>query len=162
MADKLIIREELAAASVSGQRLAPVSPGEVLLEEFMRPLGLSARALAAELGVPPNRIAAIINGQRGVSAETAILLGERFGTTAEFWLNLQSAHDLELAGYLRGYAIREVSGELRRHAHGADPAEMAARLGRPEPRIRSALARLRQDGSAQERQGRWYPTAQGG
>jgi antitoxin HigA-1 len=63
----------------------------------MTPLGLSARALARELGVPSNRITAILAGERGVTAETAILLGERFGTSAEFWLNLQMMHDLETA-----------------------------------------------------------------
>src|ERR1700730_10942360 len=79
------------------ERIGPVTPGDVLREEFMVPLGLSARALARELGVPSNRITAILAGARGVTAETAILLGERFGTSPEFWLNLQIAHDLEEA-----------------------------------------------------------------
>jgi addiction module HigA family antidote len=78
-------------------RIAPVTPGEVLKEEFMVPLGLSGRALARELGVPSNRITKIVAGGRTISAETAIMLGGRFGTTAEFWLNLQMAHDLEQA-----------------------------------------------------------------
>ena len=77
--------------------IGPVTPGDVLREEFMVPLGLSARGLARELGVPSNRITAILAGDRGITAETAILLGERFGTSAEFWLNLQMAHDLEEA-----------------------------------------------------------------
>ena len=81
----------------SGERLAPVTPGEVLREEFMAPLGLSARALARELDVPPNRVTEILNGERSVSAETALLLARRFGASAEFWMNLQTAHDLELA-----------------------------------------------------------------
>ena len=81
---------------VSGERLAPVTPGEVLREEFMAPHGLSARALARELDVPPNRITEILNGERSISAETALLLARRFGTSAEFWMNLQTAHDLEL------------------------------------------------------------------
>ena len=72
-------------------------PGDVLREEFMVPLGLSARGLARELGVPSNRITAILAGDRGITAETAILLGERFGTSAEFWLNLQMMHELEEA-----------------------------------------------------------------
>jgi antitoxin HigA-1 len=79
------------------ERIGPVVPGEVLREEFMTPLGLSGRALARELGVPSNRITEIVAGERAITAETAILLAERFGTTAEFWLNLQSAHDLEMA-----------------------------------------------------------------
>ena len=85
-------------ADVAGAgRIGPVMPGEVLREEFMIPLGLSGRALARELGVPSNRITEIVAGGRVISAETAILLGERFGTSAEFWLNLQMAHDLEQA-----------------------------------------------------------------
>lgn len=78
-------------------KLAPVPPGEVLREEFLVPLDLSARALAAKIGVPPNRITGIINGTRAITAETAILLGRALKTTPEFWLNLQMAHDLELA-----------------------------------------------------------------
>ncbi len=79
------------------ERIGPVTPGEVLREEFMVPLGLSGRALARELGVPSNRITEIVAGERTITAETAIMLGERFGTSAEFWLNLQMAHDLEKA-----------------------------------------------------------------
>ena len=88
----------LDLSDVAGpERIGPVTPGEVLREEFMLPLGLSGRALARELGVPSNRITEIVAGERSVSAETAIMLGDRFGTSAEFWLNLQMAHDLELA-----------------------------------------------------------------
>ena len=79
------------------ERIGPVTPGDVRREDFMLPLGLSARALARALNVPSNRITAILAGTRRVTAETAILLGERFGTSAEFWLNLQTMHDLEEA-----------------------------------------------------------------
>jgi addiction module HigA family antidote len=89
---------ELDFSDVAGtRRIGAVLPGDVLREDFMMPLGLSARALARELGVPSNRITAILAGDRGVTAETAILLGERFGTSAEFWCNLQMMHDLEEA-----------------------------------------------------------------
>jgi len=81
----------------SGERIGPVTPGEVLREEFMAPLGLSGRALAREIGVPSNRVTEIVAGERSITAETAILLGKRFGTSAEFWLNLQMMHDLEEA-----------------------------------------------------------------
>jgi len=91
--------EDAAGMGFSGmagtERVGPVTPGDVLRMEFMVPLGLSARALARELGVPSNRITAILAGGRGITAETAILLGERFGTSAEFWLNLQMMHELE-------------------------------------------------------------------
>jgi antitoxin HigA-1 len=80
-----------------GPALPPLTPGEVLLEEFMRPLGLSARALAEDLGVPSNRISSVVNGSRSVTAETALLLARRFGTSAELWMNLQTAHDLAVA-----------------------------------------------------------------
>jgi addiction module HigA family antidote len=80
-----------------GPALPPLTPGEVLLEEFMRPNGLTARALAAELGVPGNRISSIVNGSRAISAETALLLARRFATSAELWMNLQTAHDLAVA-----------------------------------------------------------------
>ena len=72
-------------------------PGEVLAEEFMKPLGLSARALAAEVDVPANRITEIIRQRRSVTADTAIRLARRFGTTPRFWMNLQVAHDLSVA-----------------------------------------------------------------
>lgn len=82
--------------------LPPVTPGEVLREEFMVPLGLSARALARELGWPPNRVTTIVAGERAITADSAIALGKRFGTSAEFWMNLQTRHDLEEArGRLR-------------------------------------------------------------
>jgi addiction module HigA family antidote len=82
-------------SDVAGEHIGPVTPGDVLREDFMVPLRLSARALARELGVPSNRITAILSGDRGVPGETAILLGKRFGTSAEFWLNLQIMHELE-------------------------------------------------------------------
>lgn len=71
-------------------------PGTILKEEFMAPLGLTANALSLALRVPANRIGAIIKGERAVSADTALRLARYFGTTAQFWLNLQTAHDLSL------------------------------------------------------------------
>ena len=96
----MIRREELSDVDFGGSAercLPPMSPGEILLEEFMRPLGLTSRSLGAELGVPGNRISAIVNGSRAVTAETALLLAKRFGTTAELWMNLQTARDLAVA-----------------------------------------------------------------
>jgi antitoxin HigA-1 len=78
-------------------------PGEVLREEYLVPLGLSARALAKLLGVPANRLTEIMRGTRDVSADTAIRLGRYFGTDPRFWLNLQAAHDLSKAEKLHSY-----------------------------------------------------------
>jgi addiction module HigA family antidote len=77
--------------------IAPVHPGEILKEEFMRPLSLSANALARAVRVPPNRISAIVSGERGLTADTALRLSKAFGTTAEFWLNLQKQYELDCA-----------------------------------------------------------------
>ena len=98
---EIIRREDLSKIDFSrdatGEKLPPVTPGEVLREDFLSPLGLSGRTLAAELGIPANRVTEIIAGRRAITAETALLLGDRFGTTAEFWLGLQMAYDLEQA-----------------------------------------------------------------
>ncbi|MDF7673537.1 HigA family addiction module antitoxin [Acetobacteraceae bacterium ESL0709] len=79
------------------KELAYVTPGDVLKEEFMEPLGLSGRQLARELGVPANRVSQVLKGERSITAETALLLAQRFETSPEFWLNLQNSHDLEKA-----------------------------------------------------------------
>jgi antitoxin HigA-1 len=78
-----------------------IHPGELLREEYLIPLGLSARALAKVLGVPANRLTEIMRGTRDVSADTAIRLGRYFGTDPRFWLNLQAAHDLSKAEKLQ-------------------------------------------------------------
>ncbi len=72
----------------------PVHPGEVLLNEFLKPMKMSQVQLAKDMGVPIQRINTVVNGKRDISAETAILLSETLGTTAEFWMNLQVALDL--------------------------------------------------------------------
>jgi addiction module HigA family antidote len=78
-------------------------PGEVLREEYLVPLGLSARALAKELDVPANRLTEIMRGTRDVSADTAIRLGRYFRTDPRFWLNLQAAYDLSKAEQAHSY-----------------------------------------------------------
>jgi len=77
--------------------IRPVPPGEVLNEEFLKPLGLTANALAKAIGVPPNRITAILKDERGITGDTAIRLGMFFKTSAEFWINLQMTYDLRNA-----------------------------------------------------------------
>ena len=80
-------------------------PGIVLNEEYLLPLGLSASRLAEEIAVPANRLTDIIRGRRGVTADTAIRLGRRFATTPQFWMNLQTAHDLSKAGTMHDYSV---------------------------------------------------------
>lgn len=80
-------------------------PGEILSEEFLKPLGMSANALAIALRVPPTRIGAIIKGERAVTADTALRLARFFGTSPEFWISLQATHDLTKARAERGAAI---------------------------------------------------------
>jgi len=78
------------------KKLAPIHPGEVLLADFLEPLGLSQYRLAQDLSVPPRRINEIVHGKRAVSADTALRLARYFGTSEQFWLNLQARHDLEV------------------------------------------------------------------
>lgn len=76
---------------------ALVFPGEILEEEFLKPLEMTQSALAEQMGVPRMRVSEIVRGKRAVTAETAILLGRVLGTSARFWMNLQTTHDLALA-----------------------------------------------------------------
>jgi addiction module HigA family antidote len=78
------------------KRLPPIHPGEVLLEDFLVPLGLTQYALARGLSVPPRRINEIVHGKRAITADTALRLGRFFGTSERFWLNLQTIYDLEV------------------------------------------------------------------
>ena len=79
------------------ERLPPVHPGEVLLEDFMEPLGLSRYRVAKDIGVPPLRISQIVRGQRAITADTALRLARYFGTSAAVWMRLQARYDLEIA-----------------------------------------------------------------
>lgn len=91
------------------ERLPPVHPGEVLLEDFMKPLGLSQYRVAQDIGVPALRISRIVNGKRAVTADTAMRLARYFGTSPDVWLRLQARYDLEVAERKYGDRIvREV------------------------------------------------------
>ena len=81
----------------SVNRLEPIHPGEVLMEDFIKGFGVTQHRVAVAIGVPPRRINEIVHGSRGVSADTALRLGRYFGTSAQFWLNLQSQYDLDVA-----------------------------------------------------------------
>lgn len=85
--------------------IPPIHPGEILKEEFLEPLGVSAYRLAKSIGVPQDRISNILRGRRGITADTALRLGRFFGTEAQFWLNLQSRYDLEAAQVALGESL---------------------------------------------------------
>jgi addiction module HigA family antidote len=89
------------------KRLASITPGEILLEEFVRPHGLSQNKLARDLDVPVARINDIIHARRGISADTALRLSAYFRTSAEFWLSLQTSYDLKVARRSVGEKIRK-------------------------------------------------------
>ena len=92
------------------QKPAPIHPGEVLLEEFLVPLGISQYRLAKDISVPPRRINEIVRGQRSITADTALRLARFFHTTERFWLNLQTRFDLEMEKDRLGDRLdREVS-----------------------------------------------------
>ena len=81
---------------MSKKKLPPIHPGEILLEEFLKPLSLTQYRLAKSLSVPPRRINEIIQGRRSITADTALRLARFFGNSERFWLNLQTTYDLEL------------------------------------------------------------------
>jgi addiction module HigA family antidote len=94
--------------------LEPIPPGEILYEEFMKPMGLSINALAREIDVPPNRISDIVNGKRSITADTALRLGKYFGVSPELWLGLQADYDLRVA---RRTTWLKAEPRVRVHSH---------------------------------------------
>lgn len=98
------------SSSTPADKLAPVHPGEVLREEFLDPMGISQYRLATDIRVPPGRINQIVHGRRAITANTALRLSHYFGTSARFWLNLQTGYDLDVE------RERPVSADLPRAA----------------------------------------------
>lgn len=95
----------------SKQRLLePIHPGEILLEEFMKPMGISINRLARDLAVPPGRISAIVNRKRAITADTALRLGRYFGTSPEVWIGLQADYELRIA-------LRTIGPEVEKRVH---------------------------------------------
>jgi addiction module HigA family antidote len=92
--------------------MPPIHPGETLREDFLKPLGLSANRLAMELIVPVTRVNDIVRGKRAITADTALRLARYFGTTPQFWMNLQTHYDLERAEDARG---PEIAGRIQPH-----------------------------------------------
>jgi addiction module HigA family antidote len=94
---------------MTANKLSPIHPGEILLEEFLNPMGISQYRLAKEINVPPRRINEIVHGIRAVTADTALRLSRYFGTSERFWLNLQTRYDIEMQKDRLGDALdREV------------------------------------------------------
>jgi len=88
--------------------IAPIHPGEILMEEFLEPLAVSQNRLAVAIGVPPRRINEIVHGKRRITADTALRLARYFGTTDRFWLNLQTRYDLEIERDHLGTSLDEI------------------------------------------------------
>ena len=97
------------------KKLAPIHPGEILLEEFLEPMGITQYRLAKDVTVPPRRINEIVHGKRRISADTALRLSKYFGTTERFWLNLQTRYDLEVEKDRLG---NRLDSEIRKLATG--------------------------------------------
>ncbi|RBP66193.1 addiction module HigA family antidote [Brevibacterium sanguinis] len=87
---------------------SPIHPGEVLMEDFIKGFGITQNKLAVSIGVPPRRINEIVHGKRGITADTALRLGRFFGVEPQFWLNLQTRYELEVAEDLVGERIAEI------------------------------------------------------
>ena len=115
----IIKRENLARTDFSGVvgrgRLPDIHPGEILNEDFLGPLGVTQYRLAQAVSVPPRRINEIVHGKRAVSADTALRLARFFGTTPDFWINLQAQYDL-----------RQAAKSLKRVMDKIEPLELAA------------------------------------
>ena len=104
------------------EKMPPVHPGEILLEEFMKPLGISQYRLAKAMNVYPRKINEIIQGKRSITADTALRLARFFGTSPEVWMNLQAHYDLELAkDALQETVTREVTPYLNLRQTGQVP-----------------------------------------
>ena len=101
---------------MTNKNLPPIHPGEILLEEFLRPMGISQYRLAKDISVSPRRINEIVHGKRAITADTALRLGRFFGMSPQFWLNLQNRYDLEVTeDMLVGRLDKEVHA-LNSHA----------------------------------------------
>lgn len=97
---------------MAAKKLPPVHPGEILLEEFLKPLGISQNKLGRDLGVPAQRISDIVRGNRAITVDTALRLAKYFQTTPQFWLNLQMHYDLEMAKETR--LLERINRDVRR------------------------------------------------
>lgn len=116
-----------SSTTTKPSKLPPVHPGEVLSEEFLKPMGLSQYRLAREVSVPPRRINEIVLQKRGITADTALRLGRYFGTSEQFWLNLQSEYDLDLERDRLGNRLEAEVVPFTRSAAATSPRTSAMR-----------------------------------
>ena len=98
---------------MKNKKLVPIHPGEILLEEFLKPMGISQYRIAKDISVPPRRINEIVHGKRSITADTALRFGRFFGMSPQFWLNLQNRYDLETTE-------DSLAGRLEREVHELD------------------------------------------
>lgn len=110
-------KSSITTRKAQADLLPLITPGEFLVEEFLEPLGISANALSIALRVPANRIQAIIKGQRSITADTALRLAQYFGTTADFWINLQSVYELDKA---KREKLEEIQTQVMRRPPGQE------------------------------------------
>ena len=101
---------------MKNKKLPPIHPGEILIEEFLKPMGISQYRLAKDISVPPRRINEIVHGKRSISADTALRLGRFFGVSPQFWLNLQTRFDLEVTEDLLAERLEKEVQVLRSNA----------------------------------------------
>ena len=127
------------------RQLEAIHPGEILEEEFMRPLGLSANALARRIDVPVTRISEIVRGNRGITADTALRLARLFGTSSELWLGLQTEYDLRVARRDLGSAIEGRIVPLKKgaSAYGGHASRSRSSVGEQVDRYARATTRRR-------------------
>lgn len=104
--------------------LEPITPGEILRDDFMKPMGISMNQISRDIAVPPNRISEIINGKRGITADTALRLERYFGIEAQFWLNLQSEYDLRIIKRKIGADIEQRILPVKKNIVQPIPAEV--------------------------------------
>ena len=98
------------------KKLNPIHPGEILMEEFLKPIGISQYRLAKDISVPPRRINEIVHGRRSITADTALRFGRFFGMSPQFWLNLQTRYDLEVTEDLLGNRLKKEVHRLESNA----------------------------------------------
>ncbi|MBV8897525.1 MAG: HigA family addiction module antidote protein [Acidobacteriaceae bacterium] len=128
------LKSLITTSGPANHRLLPIpTPGEILLEEFLKPLSITAHALAIELRVPANRIHGIVRGRRSITADTALRLAQYFGNSAEFWLNLQRNYELNLA---RREKLTEIQSFVPRRPPAEKPLREKATLRRNRARSR--------------------------